>query len=90
MAGNASMKEQRFSDAIQFYTLAISFCNDNAIFYANRCNKNVQCLHLVVGFWCLYCRIIRNADGASFDHFLVAYAFAGQQHIQRSASLQRQ
>jgi small glutamine-rich tetratricopeptide repeat-containing protein alpha len=30
------MKEQRFSDAIQFYTLAISFCNDNAIFYANR------------------------------------------------------
>ncbi|KAH8971254.1 hypothetical protein BDL97_02G130900 [Sphagnum fallax] len=34
--GNASMKEQRFSDAIQFYTLAISLCNDNAIFYANR------------------------------------------------------
>ncbi|CAK9218123.1 unnamed protein product [Sphagnum jensenii] len=34
--GNASMKQQRFSDAIQFYTLAISLCNDNAIFYANR------------------------------------------------------
>jgi hypothetical protein len=36
MAGNASMKEQRFLEAIQFYTLAISLCGNNAIFYANR------------------------------------------------------
>jgi hypothetical protein len=34
--GNASMKEQRFVEAIQFYTLAISLCGNNAIFYANR------------------------------------------------------
>ncbi|CAK9876130.1 unnamed protein product [Sphagnum jensenii] len=34
--GNASMKEQRFMEAIQFYTLAISLCGNNAIFYANR------------------------------------------------------
>ncbi|CAM6048594.1 unnamed protein product [Sphagnum compactum] len=36
MAGNASMKERRFVEAIQFYTLALSLCGNNAIFYANR------------------------------------------------------
>lgn len=35
-AGNATMSVQRYQDAIQFYTLAISLCSNNAIFYSNR------------------------------------------------------
>ncbi|CAM6097578.1 unnamed protein product [Calypogeia fissa] len=34
--GNVTMNSQRYQDAIQLYTLAISLCSNNAIFYSNR------------------------------------------------------
>lgn len=40
------MKEQWFIEAMQLYTLAISLCNDNAIPFANRWDKNVKCFYI--------------------------------------------
>lgn len=40
--GNSSMTGRRYTEAIDLYTMAISFCEDNAVYYSNRAAAHTQ------------------------------------------------
>lgn len=40
--GNSSMANSRFIEAIDLYTMAISLCGDNAVYYSNRAAAHTQ------------------------------------------------
>lgn len=38
--GNRAMQKKLYSDAIELYDCAIALCENNAVYYCNRCSTN--------------------------------------------------